>query len=48
VDYYEGDLQSIILTEYLSGGELFERISSREYILNEAKCRDFAIQGPVL
>ena len=43
-DYYEGDLQSVILTEYLSGGELFERISSPAYILTESKCRDFAIQ----
>ena len=43
-DYYEGDQQSVILTEFLSGGELFERISSPNYILTEAKCRDFAIQ----
>jgi len=44
VDYFESSLQSIILTEYLTGGELFERISSREYNLTEEKCREFVTQ----
>ena len=40
-DYFEGEEQSVILTEYLQGGELFQRISSKDYQLTEAKCRDF-------
>ena len=28
-DYFEGEEQSVILTEYLEGGELFQRISSK-------------------
>lgn len=34
----------MILTEYLEGGELFQRISSADYVLTEAKCRDFVRQ----
>jgi len=44
IDYFEGERQSVILTEFLSGGELFQHISSQEYNLTEAKCRDFARQ----
>ena len=44
IDYFEGELQSVILTEYLEGGELFQRISSEDYLLTEAKCRDFVRQ----
>ena len=44
IDYFEGERQSVILTEFLSGGELFQRISSTDYQLTEAKCRDFARQ----
>lgn len=44
VDYFEGEQQSVILTEYLEGGELFQRISSADYHLTEAKCRDFTRQ----
>ena len=44
IDYYEGEQQSVILTEYLEGGELFQRISSPDYNLTEAKCRDFTRQ----
>lgn len=40
-NYFEGEEQSVILTEYLEGGELFQRISSKDYQLTEAKCRDF-------
>ena len=31
----------MLLTEYLEGGELFQRISSKDYELTEAKYRDF-------
>lgn len=44
IDYFEGEQQSVILTEYLEGGELFQRISSADYVLTEAKCRDFSRQ----
>ena len=44
IDYFEGEQQSVILTEYLEGGELFQRISSNDYNLTEAKCRDFTRQ----
>ena len=44
IDYFEGERQSVILAEFLSGGELFQRISSSDYNLTEAKCRDFARQ----
>lgn len=44
MDYFEGEQQSVILTEYLEGGELFQRISSPTYQLTEAKCRDFTRQ----
>ena len=37
----QGEEQSVLLTEYLEGGELFQRISSKDYELTEAKCRDF-------
>ena len=41
MDYFEGEEQSVLLAEYLQGGELFQRISSKDYELTEAKCRDF-------
>ena len=44
VDYFESSLQGVILTEYLIGGELFERISSKEYNLTEGKCKEFVKQ----
>jgi len=44
VEYFEGEQQSVILTEYLEGGELFQRISSPDYHLTEAKCRDLCRQ----
>lgn len=44
MEYFESGLQSVILTEYLEGGELFERISSTEYKLTEDKCRMFIQQ----
>ena len=44
VDYFESSLQGVIITEYLIGGELFERISSKEYNLTEGKCKEFVKQ----
>lgn len=42
--FFQGEQQSVVATEYLSGGELFARISSPDYSLTEAKCRDFMRQ----
>ena len=42
--YYESPLESVILTEYLEGGELFDRIASRNFDLTEDKCRGFMRQ----
>ena len=44
VNYFEADQQSMILTEFLEGGELFRRISSTKYTLTQTKCRSFARQ----
>ena len=42
--FYESGLESVIVTEYLAGGELFERISSKSYELTETKCQGFMRQ----
>jgi len=42
--FYESGLESVIVTEYLQGGELFERISSKTYDLTERKCQGFMRQ----
>ena len=44
VDYFESRLESVILTEYLAGGELFERIADKQYNLTETKCKGFMRQ----
>ena len=44
VDYFESRLECVILTEYLAGGELFERIADTQYSLTEAKCKGFMRQ----
>jgi serine/threonine protein kinase len=44
VNFFEGDNQSMILTEFLEGDELFRRISAAKYNLTETKCRSFARQ----
>ena len=44
MDYYESVKECVILTEFLNGGELFERISSRSYDLTERKCKGFMRQ----
>ena len=43
-DYFESSNQGVILTEFIMGGELFERISSKEYNLTERKCKEFVKQ----
>jgi len=42
--FYESGLESVIVTEYLPGGELFDRISSKTYELTESKCQGFMRQ----
>ena len=44
IDYFEGQNQAVILTEFLEGDELFRRISSSKYTLTQTKCRVFARQ----
>ena len=44
INLFEGDKQSIILTEFLEGDELFRCISSPKYNLTQTKCRTFARQ----
>ena len=41
---FESGLESVIVTEYLQGGELFQRISSKTYDLTESKCKGFMRQ----
>jgi len=36
--------QSVLITEFLAGGDLIERTSSADYVLNEAKCRTIVRQ----
>jgi len=42
VDYFEQGAQGLLVTEYLSGGELFSRCSRRDYRFTETKCKLFA------
>jgi len=35
LDYFESPAQSVIVTEYLEGGELFQKISSKDFLLSE-------------
>ena len=44
IGYYEGKSISVLLTEFLPGGELFRYISSKKYNLTEAKCFAFSKQ----
>ena len=38
VDVFHSHLQTIIITEHLGGGNLFERLSHPNYSLTEEKC----------
>lgn len=41
VSFYQDQtgVQSILVTEFLAGGDLCERTSAKDYVLNEQKCR---------
>ena len=41
---YESNLNSILVTEYLAGGDLVTRTASSEYCLTERKCQIFVRQ----
>ena len=43
-EVYEGKLETIIVTEILTGGELFEKVSTPEFVLTEAECSQFVKQ----
>ena len=44
VEVYDGRTETVIVTEYLSGGELFEKVSSEEFHLTELECITFISQ----
>jgi myosin-light-chain kinase len=41
---FEGQGEVIVVTEFLSGGELFEKVASDDYNLTEAECIRFMHQ----
>ena len=41
---YDGLRQSVLVTDFLCGGDLCERVSSPNFILNESKCKRFVKQ----
>ena len=45
-DFFEGASESVIVTEYAEGADLFETISGKGFVLTEAKCR--VVIGQVL
>ena len=44
VEVYEGKVETVIVTEYLSGGELFEKVSSEDFSLTELEGSEFVSQ----
>ena len=44
VDAYEGRSEVILVTEYLAGGELFERVVDEDFDLTESQCVLFVRQ----
>jgi len=44
VESFHQSYQTILITEYLAGGNLFERLSDSQYQLTENKCRVFVKQ----
>ena len=44
LEVFEGKPETIIITEVLSGGELFEKVSSTEFTLAEAEGAQFVKQ----
>ena len=43
-EVYEGRPETVIITELLSGGELFEKVSNPEFMLTEAEGAQFVKQ----
>lgn len=43
-DYYEKDKHSLMVIEYLEGGELFSVVGASDYTLTESKCVYFTIE----
>ena len=44
IEVFHASFYTILVTEYLSGGDLFERLSPKEYHLTEDKCQLFVRQ----
>jgi len=43
-DYYEKDKHSLLVLEYLEGGELFAKVGASNYDLTEDKCKQFVLE----
>ena len=43
IEYFEDKANGLLVTEYLSGGELFARCSRRDYKFTEVKCKVFTM-----
>lgn len=43
-EYYEKDRHSLMVLEYLEGGELFARVGASNYDLTEEKCKHFVVE----
>ena len=41
---FQAQNEVVVVTEYLSGGELFEKVASDDYNLTETKCIGFMYQ----
>ena len=41
---YEGMKHSVLMTDFLGGGDLVERVSHPDFVLNESKCKRFVRQ----
>ena len=44
IDVYEGSRETVIVNEYLTGGELFEKVSDDDFSLTELECVEFIYQ----
>jgi len=43
-EYYEKDRHSLMVLEYLEGGELFAKVGATNYDLTEEKCKHFVVE----
>lgn len=43
-EYYEKDRHSLMVLEYLEGGELFAKVGASNYDLTEEKCKHFVVE----